>query len=1233
MEVIAVSRRVQTLLFTDIVGSTDRLRDVGDAAWAALLARYRGVIRAALAAHDGREVDTAGDGCLARFDTPASALRAAVAAVAAVAPLGIEIRAGLHTSEVELDGAVVAGVGVHLAARVMAEAGPGQVLVTATVRELTAGGGLGFVDLGARQLRGFTERWRLFALDLATVPDGEAEPVAWEPTTEGRGETGVPFPGLLSAGRGTGYVGREELRGRLERGRRQAAAGACRAVLLCGEPGIGKTRTAAETAQAAFDEGALVLYGRCDEDVGAPYQPFAEALDWYTAHDGQPVLGRHPGELVRLQPLLRSRVEGLAAPVSSDPRSEEYLLFEAVRSWLVELSRGQPVVLVLDDLHWASRPVLVLLRHVLRAAGAEPAGARLLVVGTYRDTEVGRSHDLGGVMADVRRLPGVEQLAMAGLSVVEVAELMSRTAGHELDDDGRRLAERLHAETEGNPFFVEEVLRHLVETGIVRRQDDRWVVGSGGAVAVPEGVRDVVRRRLGRLSAPSGQTVSTAAVLGRDFDVELLAALRDVPEDSLLDDLDEAVWAGLVQETGADRYRFAHVLVRATLLEELSATRRRRLHSRVGDALEKLRPDDVVALAHHFTQAGPDGDGMARAVRYGLAAADQALQARALGDAEARFRQVLGLLDDPATDSVPARVAALCGLGEAQRDQGNGEFRETLLEAGRLARASGDVAMLVRAALANSRGLPSVIGGVDADRVAITEAALESVGPRATAERARLLAHLAAEVCFAGDDRRRVALCDEAEAMARGLGDTALLAWVLNRTGYAAFAPDRVQRLVARGEEATRLSDAIGDPAQRVLSRFHWSGALLTVGDLPGFRAVTASMLAVSGDAAPTTRRFAQFLQARVEVMDGRFEDAQRVNDDALRQAQELGEPDAASWWGSIAMAIEMLRGGIAAVVDAIGDISRQYPDFPAWWITHAVVLAMAGRAQEARDVLARHPPDPDELIDDVFPFMTVAWLAWVPLYLDDARLAARIAATLPPLPGLLGASLQHGPRAGGPLPRDVCGDHRRPRRVRGPVRGERPGDGRVRLSRPAPLCPPELCRGPATTRIGQTPLARRAPARPGTPGRPRDPGPEPRRPCRRAHRPPGHRGRQLDPGHPGRSRGQAEEAASLGLEPMAVLEDVVPHVGQLPPPVRRGVDRRWRCLGGSAAIWVATRLAQRSNSTGSSGPMASTRPSRCAAVGLTGRRSVRSRSAACSPARIGSTRLRSSEPDSPMAP
>jgi tetratricopeptide (TPR) repeat protein len=543
-----------------------------------------------------------------------------------------------------------------------------------------------------------------------------------------------------------------------------------------------------------------------------------------------------------------------------------------------------------------------------------------------------------------------------------------------------------------------QLLKHaLVETGTGRRHDNRWAVADGETVGIPQGVRDVVGRRLGRLSRQANQALSVAAVVGQDFDVELLADLQGAPEDSLLDALDEAAQAGLVQEARADHYRFAHGLVRTTLFEELSATRRRRLHWRVGEALEKLRPDDVVALAYHFGQAGPDSGMRPRAVRYGLAAAEQALHARALGDAEARYHQVLGLLDDPATLAAPERIAALCGLGEAQRDQGNPEFRTTLLEAGRAAQASGDVPMLVRAVLANSRGLPSVIVAVDADRVAMTEAALESGGPQPTAERARLLAQLAAELCFAGDHRRRVALADEAEDIARSLGDDGLLAWVLNRTGYAAFAPDRVQRLVARGEEATRLSDAVGDPAQRVLSRFYWSGALLTAGDLTAFRQVTETMVTVSSDAAPTLQWFARISQARVALLEGRFEDAQRINDDALKQAQGLQEADGISWWGSIAMPLAMLRGDTAAVVDAIGDFSGRYPVHPGWWVTYAVSLATVGRVEEAREVLNQRSPELEELVDSVFPFMAISGLAAACPYLEDDRLAARIAEILRP--------------------------------------------------------------------------------------------------------------------------------------------------------------------------------------------------------------------------------------------
>ena len=487
-----------------------------------------------------------------------------------------------------------------------------------------------------------------------------------------------------------------------------------------------------------------------------------------------------------------------------------------------------------------------MLLHVLRAAAA--AGpVHLFVVGTYRDTDIDRRHPLAATMAELRRLPGVERLSIFGLSEPEVEALIVQVAGHPLDDDTLAMAHAVYAETEGNPFFVAEVLHHLVETGAVRRRDDHWVVVSPATLSVPEGVRDVVGRRLSRLSTQANELLSMSSVIGREFEVGLLSALNDMTEDALLDALDEAVLGRLVEETGPDRYRFSHALVRATLYEEMSATRRRRMHRRVGDALEKINPDDVVALAYHLVEAGPDARDMGRAITYVLAAGEQALAARALADAEARFRQALEVLEDGADDHHAAVVAALCGLGESQRDQGDAGFRHTLLEASRLALDAGETALLVRAVLANSRGMSSVVGDVDNDRIAFIESALDAVGGEVSPARARLLALLAGEVTFAGDHQRRLALADEAEAMARVLGAPDLLAWVLVRTGFAASSTSRSARMLARSIEAVELADDTGDPALQVLARLWLSSAMMTMGDFDAMRRVSTEMLAVLG--------------------------------------------------------------------------------------------------------------------------------------------------------------------------------------------------------------------------------------------------------------------------------------------------------------------------------------------------------------------------------------------------
>ncbi len=1020
----------RSVLFTDLVASTELRVRLGQDEAEALRREHDAMLGDAVADHSGTVVKGLGDGILATFESAADAAAAAIAIQQAAERHGrnhpdrsFGVRIGVSLGDVSVEAGDVFGVAVVEASRLCAAATGGEILVADLIR-----------GAGARARR------------VGLRPVGRAR--AQRPSRSGRhvpaalgaigrrwgrgGGTGIPFPGLLDMG-ARRYVGRSDLRAHLAERRRAVGVGGTHTVLLAGEPGVGKTRTAAEVARAAYADGAMVLYGRCDEDVAAPYQPFAEAVDFYAAHSTKTVgvttvgaavaaaghshghdeahdhthatadlvLGHMPGELVRLVPHLAAHVPALPPPVSSDPRSEEHQLFEAVASWLVELATGHETVLVLDDLHWATRPTLLMLLHVLRSATAAGPDVQLLVLGTYRDTDIDRRHPLSATMAELRRLPAVERITLRGLSEAEVEAFIVQSAGHPLDDDALAMAHVIYTETEGNPFFVTEVLRHLVETGAIRRRDDRWVVVNPGSLSVPEGVRDVVGRRLSRLSVEANEVLALCSVIGREFDVELLALLSDLTESALLDALDEAVLGRLVEETGADRYCFSHALVRATLYEEMSATRRRRVHRRVADTLVKMGSDDAVALAYHFVEAGPDAHDMARALGYVLAAGEQALAARALADAESRFRQALELLEDTTEDHGAAHIAALCGLGESQRDQGNAAFRDTLLDASRRALAAGQTALLVRSVVANSRGMSSVVGNVDLERIALIEAALDAVGPAASADRARLLALLAGEVTFAGDHPRRLALADEAEAMARGIGDRDLLAWVLVRTGFASFSTRRIERTLPRSIEAVGLADASGDPALRLLARLWWSSALMTLGDLDGMRRVTAEMVALSKDASPTLRWTAMAFSVRVLHIDGRLDEAHQLNDECALLGESIGEPDAWMWWGALASAEGRLRGEAGATAEQVADLAEQFSGLPTWRLGQVQFLAFEGKVDEARALLASSGLSPEGLLDEPFPIWGPAQFAEVALSLRDSDIAAHAAEVLEPYRGM----------------------------------------------------------------------------------------------------------------------------------------------------------------------------------------------------------------------------------------
>lgn len=978
----------RSVVFTDLVGSTEYRVRRGEDAAERLRRVHDALVGDASAAHGGTVVKGLGDGVMVTFGSAAEAVAAAVAIQQAVELETRDalddaclVRVGVSVGDVTIEDDDVFGVPVVEASRLCSAATSGEILVADVVRSLSRGRvGFVFEPMGSLEFKGLPE----------AVP---ACRVVWERFDRGAETSDRRLPPALVGGATTGYVGRPELLQRLGERWQAAAEGGCHTVLLAGEPGVGKTRTAAELARVAHAQGALVLYGRCEEGLGVPYQPFVEALDWYTGGDSSAAsLGRLPAELARLVPDLGERVAALPPPLASDPGSEEYRLMEAAASWLVQASESNGALVVLDDLHWAAKPTLLMLLHFLRAAGT--ADCRLLVVATYRDTDIDRRHPLADTLAELRRLAGVDRMAIHGLTAAEVLAFVETASGYPLDADARRLAAVVYEETEGNPFFVGEVLRHLVETGAVKREPDRWVVADLGHLSVPEGVRDVVGRRLTQLSSEANEVLAVAAVIGRSIHLDVLVAVSTADEDQVLDALDEAVRARLVDETGPGRFRFAHALVRSTLYEELSVTRRRRLHRRVAAALEQLHPDDVVALAHHCVAAGPDGRDVARAVGYVLGAGDHAQATRALADAEEQFRLALELLTDADLPMVALEIAARCGLGECRRDQGDPAYRDLLLEAARHAEAAGEVELLVRAVLANTRGVTSIVGAVDEERVELTEAALDALGPEPSPDRARLLAHLAAELAFAGQDTRCLRLADEAEALARQLGDRRLLGWVLVRTGFAAVVDDRWRALVGRSTEAVDLADGSGDPSLRVLARLWRAGAALTAGDVATFEADKEAMLEIAEEGSPVLRWMAAAQWLVIPLLRGDLDDVRRRNDECLALGEALGQGDAPAWWGAIATLEEWCRGD-TAMVDAVGAFADEYPQLPAWRAAHAWRLAEAGRLDEARDVLARPDLDPATLGRDPFPFHSVVLVARAAAFVGDRDLVRRTMETL----------------------------------------------------------------------------------------------------------------------------------------------------------------------------------------------------------------------------------------------
>ncbi|MBI1818342.1 MAG: AAA family ATPase [Deltaproteobacteria bacterium] len=1062
-----------TLLFTDLVSSTELADRLGHDAYEALRGAHFEVLRSAVATHRGAEVKSTGDGLMVCFTSVGDAVGCAVtmqqavekqtrqvrrptgpiqshlshasvgAGVAACPPL--RMRIGISVGEVTRESNDIYGLSAVEAARLCAAAQGGQILAAEVVRVLSRGLGHMFTGVGELILKGLN------------APVAACE-VGWEPLAD---ETAIPMPPVLLAGRQFAFAGRQPELDALAELWRQAQDGARPVALIGGEPGIGKTRLAAETATTAHAAGATVLYGRCDDELGVPFQPFVEALRYFVENSvsdsregdapAEPLLargtpqqeprppeatrlrerlGRYPGELVRLLPELADLIPALPPPLQSDAETERYRMFDAVAAWLAAASSERPLVLILDDLHWAAKPTLLLLRHILRfqpstpgpqpgSAGGSPA--RFFILATYRDTELDRTHPLSETLADLRKDSTVQRVALRGLDLAGVEAFIVGAAGHELDNRGHALVRAVHGETEGNPFFVGEVLRHLAESGAPVQRDGRWVSDqSVGQFGIPEGVKEVIGRRLSRLSAAANQVLSMAAVIGRDFDLGVLASLLSLPlgegrgegnDGALVDAIDEAVRARLVNETGVvDAYRFAHALVHETLYAEVSASKRVRLHRRIADAIKVRRPDDVTALAHHYQQAAVGGD-IDKAVEYSTRAGDQARTRLAYDQAVVYYRRALELFaegeapaeplgEQPArrearppknADSSPPDHDEQCcelliRLGEAQRDAGDACFRQTLLDAARLAQRLGDTDRLARAAVANTRGWYSGGGGVDGDRVAVLNAALGAVEAGDTPLRAHLLATLVSELQFAPDRNRLRSLADEALAMARRLGDPRTLAGVLNAYINAIHAPDTLAERLAAGAERVALAEQLGDLRERYSAHFHLMSASREAGDIAGSDRQLAILAELNDELGLPVRRWSlKQDQATRALLDGRAADAERLIAEGFEIGQASGQPDALLIYSAQVSDLRRMQGRLDELEPLIEHALTDYPGVSGVRATVAALYCELDRDEDARRLLDS---------DAANGFAELVYgPGWIAAMIDYARVCAHLGA------------------------------------------------------------------------------------------------------------------------------------------------------------------------------------------------------------------------------------------------
>jgi DNA-binding CsgD family transcriptional regulator/tetratricopeptide (TPR) repeat protein len=773
-----------------------------------------------------------------------------------------------------------------------------------------------------------------------------------------------------------------------------------RLVLLAGEAGSGKSRLVREFAAGVAREGALVLYGACDAVVQTPYGPFVEALDRLTrAVDPgrlRQALGTGGGELTRLLPELPARAGELPEPVAADPDTERLRLHTAVADLLAGVGRERPLLLVLEDSHWADTPTLLLLRQLARSAW----DARLLVLATFRDTEPDPPKVFAETLADLRRSDDVVRMRLGGLSAAEVEEFVRRAAGHELGPELSGLAATIHDLTEGNAFLVCELWRALAETGMVEGEPGALRVARPlSELGTPESVREVAAQRLSRLAPKTIELLEVAATAGAEFDLDTVRRAAGLDEPELLGALEEVVASGMVGElpSAGLSCRFTHELVRRALYDGLSRARRAELHLRVGEALAAGEDPDrsLSDLAHHFAAALPLG-GADRAVDYNLRAALAASSALAFDEAALRLRTAIELgVEDPLE-----RAGAFLELGWASYRAGKEpDALEAFAAAAGIAREQASAGLLARAAIGYEDACWRP--GIDNDETAaLLEEALRALGAESPELRVGLLSALARVLDRRGEREPALACGAAAIEIAREIGDRAGLARVLTRS-YWSRGTTPHEQILAMLTEAKQIGEELGDVEIRAEAMGWRVPTFVAMGDLESARReVRAGLETAEQTAQPFMLHITELYGAAIALCDGRLEEAEATAGRSHEWSSLLTGRDASGAYGVQMFSIRREQGRLAELAPVVrilaGDAGREGP----WRPGLAVLLAELGMEHEARRELAEIRAGGLDAFRDSLWLAALAYLADACSALADDVTAALVYPELEPFAG-----------------------------------------------------------------------------------------------------------------------------------------------------------------------------------------------------------------------------------------